>query len=33
MSLIICVHIEEGIVLASDSRTTYNKTQDGVTYM
>lgn len=25
MSLIICVHVEEGIVLASDSRTTYNK--------
>ena len=28
MSLIICVHVEEGIVLASDSRTTYNK-EDG----
>lgn len=25
MSLIICVHVEEGIVLASDSRSSYNK--------
>ena len=24
MSLIICVHVHEGIVLASDSRSTYN---------
>ena len=33
MSLIICVHVEEGIVLASDSKITYNKTKDGVRYM
>lgn len=26
MSLIICVYVEEGIVLASDSRTSYNQT-------
>ena len=25
MSLIICIHVEEGIVLASDSRVSYNK--------
>ena len=28
MSLIICVYVEEGIVLASDSRTSYDKTID-----
>ena len=28
MSLIVCVYVEEGIVLASDSRTTFNNTMN-----
>ena len=31
MSLIICVHVEEGIVLAGDSRSSYNKTDGNIT--
>ena len=30
MSLIICVHVEEGIVLAGDSRVSYNKEFDNI---
>ena len=30
MSLIICVHVEEGIVLAGDSRISYNKEFDNI---
>lgn len=33
MSLIICVYVEEGIVLASDSRTSYNKTVGNINLM
>ena len=31
MSLIICVHVEEGIVIAGDSRSSYNKTDGNIT--
>lgn len=33
MSLIICVHVEEGIVLASDSKITYNKKNGNIEYI
>ena len=33
MSLIICVYVKEGIVLASDSRTCYNKTEGNVNFV
>lgn len=33
MSLIICVYVEEGIVLASDSRTSYNKLNENINFI
>ena len=33
MSLIICVHVEEGIVLAGDSRSSYNKSNGNVNFI